>query len=196
MTSRFSLDDYTAALQGLMPPGRAWPRDPDTVQAGILRILAKTFVRSDEACVKFLEDAFPPTTDQLLPEWEASLGLPDPCCGDNQPDQTRRAQVVLKLTRPAGASMAYFIGVAATLGFTVTIANDRPFRVGDTCGLPVKGDEWAHTWTVTAPAEVLNPLRADEACEQPLADLTATVVLECALRSRKPSHTALIFSYE
>lgn len=77
--SLFTTDDYRQALQALIPTGRAWPRDPDTVQYAVLRSLAASYQRSDSDALSILSGAFPKTATVMLPEWEEALGLPDDC---------------------------------------------------------------------------------------------------------------------
>jgi uncharacterized protein YmfQ (DUF2313 family) len=56
--SLFTTDDYRQALQALIPTGRAWPRDPDTVQYAVLRSLAASYQRSDSDALSILSGAF------------------------------------------------------------------------------------------------------------------------------------------
>ena len=71
--------DYGAALQSLLPTGWAWPRGQVAVQSLLASGLAQLPARLHARANALLVDAFPATTGELLPEWEASLGLPDAC---------------------------------------------------------------------------------------------------------------------
>jgi uncharacterized protein YmfQ (DUF2313 family) len=51
------------------------------VQSQVLYGLAKSYERETARANNLLVDSFPLTTYELLPEWESSLGLPDPCAG-------------------------------------------------------------------------------------------------------------------
>lgn len=150
MTARFSLEDYALALRKLMPRGRVWPEGPETTQAKVLEALAGAFHRSDEAAVDLITDAFPGSTEDLLPEWEGSLGLPDPCAGPDPTIEQRRAQVVARFVAGGGMSAARYIAFAAELGFTITIQTYAPFRVGvNHIGQPLASEAWAYAWGVT-----------------------------------------------
>ena len=70
--------DFLAALQAYLPTGPAWPRDPDTIVTQILSGIARAQARLHARENQLLIDLFPATTVELLPEWEASVGLPDP----------------------------------------------------------------------------------------------------------------------
>lgn len=97
--SHYSLDDYARALRQLLPPGRAWPRDTDSVHSRTLRALARSFQSTDSAAELLLTGSFPPTATTMLPEWESSLGLPDDCAiSEIDSIAKRQAAVVSKLT--------------------------------------------------------------------------------------------------
>lgn len=172
----YSVDDYLAALQGLLPRGRAWPRDADAVPTHVLRGLAQNLADFTSQANGLLVDAFPATTDNLLPEWNETLGLPGLTgyTGDDLP--TQQAQVVAAFTDSGGQSSAYFIGLAATLGFPITINGYRPYHVNDHVNDPIVGQPWAHVWRVTVPAGI---------------DYSVLVTL---FNIYKPAHTTVIFN--
>jgi uncharacterized protein YmfQ (DUF2313 family) len=122
--------DYLAALQALLPQGRAWTRDPAATLTTLLDGIAKTYATADARAANLLIDAFPVTTVELLPEWEQTLGLPDPCLGSVPTIQQRQNQVVARILGGGGQSVGYLTTFAASLGFPVAITEFSPFRVG------------------------------------------------------------------
>lgn len=149
MSARFSADDYAAASRALAPRGAVWPDDTESVQGKVLAALALTWWRIDGAAVQLLADTFPATTEALLDEWEASVGLPDPAIGAGATIAQRQAQVVARLVGAGGQSRERFISFAATLGFTITITNYAPLRVGHfNAGDAAYGQIWADAWGV------------------------------------------------
>lgn len=64
--SRYSVNDYTAALQALMPGGLVWPKISGRVQTSTLRALARSYQRSDEDARDLLDAAFPSTATAML----------------------------------------------------------------------------------------------------------------------------------
>lgn len=193
---QFVAADYLAALQALLPRGRVWPRDPSTVQASVLTGLTPTYERQNARANQLLVDAFPVSTIELLPEWEESLGLPDPCARASPTIAARRAQVVARLEAQGGQSAAYFIALALSLGYVITITEFSPARVGIArAGQPLNGVDWAHAWQVNAALHTV--VRAQVGVSQagePLAYWN-NAVLECELRAVMPAHTVVIFSY-
>jgi uncharacterized protein YmfQ (DUF2313 family) len=173
----YSVTDYLAAFQRLLPRGRIWHRGWGTVQAeDILTLLPQT-VRLNQRAIDVLRETFPCTTDELLPEWEASLGLPDPCTGELDTIEARQAAVCAKFTARGGQTAEYFIRVAAAAGYTITIATFRPFyasegRVGDR----LFDEQWAFVWEVTVHGGGAIPEE-----------------LVCLLNTLGPAHTVIIF---
>jgi len=194
--SPFKAADFSAAMQALLPRGRVWPRDGDAVVTSVLSGLAPSTARNAASATALLVDAFPATTIGLLPEWEQSLGLPDPCAGPSPTLQARRNQVVAMLTGIGGQSVPYIENFAAALGFTVTITKFAPARAGWTrAGQPGGGAAWAHAWQVNAPLNSIQRAQCGIATAgSPLA-WWGNAVLECQIRAVAPAHTTVIFAY-
>lgn len=191
----YSQDDYRSALQALMPRGRAWPRDADATQTAALAGLARAFARTNGDAAALLVDAFPSTTAELLPEWESSLGLPDPCAGPQPTVQARRAQVVARLTALGGQSVDYYVALAQALGYSITITQFAPSRFGRVFGSPFGGVAWAHAWQVNVANYTIQNFRfGSDAFGEAFAAWGGTV-LQCELQAAAPAHTTLNFNY-
>lgn len=196
LPAAYTTDDFTAALLALLPRGRVWPKEPDTVQAQAVATLTPTMARHAQDLVALLVDAFPATTLDLLPEWEATLGLPDPCAGLSPTVEQRVAQVVARFIGGGGQSVDYFIGFAAALGYAITIDEFAPFRCGiGRCGDPLCGADWAFAWQVNAPSFTVDFFECGvSVCGEPLA-VWGNTVLQCELQRLSPAHTVLNFNY-
>jgi len=189
--------DFLRAFQALLPRGRVWNRDPDSAQTKVVAGLTKSYTRLTQRCNNLLIDAFPATTYELLPEWEATLGLPDPCSGPAPSTQMRRSQVVARITNMGGQSAAFFIGFAQKLGYGITITNYAPFRCGQsTCGQALGNQDWFFTWSVNSPQNTVVRFAAGKsAAGDPLASW-GNQVLECEISAMAPAHTILQFNYQ
>jgi uncharacterized protein YmfQ (DUF2313 family) len=196
LSPAFTNSDYCTAIRYLMPTGRVWPADADTTQQQAVEALAPTPARASARALNLLRDAFPSTADELLPEWEASLGLPDPCAGPEPTIALRQAQVTARFISGGGQSPPYFVNFAKTLGYDVTVEQFSPFRVGaNTVGQPLYGADWAFAWQVNAPQFSISYFAVDvSAVGEPLATWGNTV-LQCELRRLAPAHTTVIFNY-
>lgn len=188
--------DFLRAFQALLPRGRVWPRDQDAVQTKTFAGLAPSYVRNYNRAAYLLTDAFPATATELLPEWESTLGLPDPCAGTSPTIQQRRNQVVARFANGGGQSIPYFVNFAAQLGYTVTITQYTQARAGMLkAGQPVNGYDWNFAWKITAPLNtVVRAVAGAMAAGDPLA-AWGNNVLECEFRAIMPAHTIPIFAY-
>lgn len=192
----YTAQDIQSALIALLPQGRVWPKELDTTQAETFGAIAQTFKRECDAGNALLVDAFPATTEFLLPEWEATLGLPDPCTAGAETIAQRVAQVVSKLSKPGGQSIAYFVSLAGALGYpNATVTQYAPFRVGRSrMGAPLGGAGWMFVWTLTAPTLPVTYFRTGLGrMGDPLYSLAADG-LRCTIEAAAPAHTNVLFS--
>jgi len=187
--------DYLAALQALLPSGLAWPRDAEAELTHLLDAIAAEFERLDGRADTLLNDADPRTTYEMLADWERIAGLPSACmAGISQSVAERRDALLAALTERGGQSRAYFIAIAAKLGYTITITENRTRRCGFLCGTPFGGSDWQLTWDINAP---LNTVRR-RACGAPCGEAFGTwqnTLLECLINDDKPAHTAVRYIY-
>lgn len=151
-STTFGDEDYHQAMLNLLPRGPIWRTDAASTLSNVLLALAPTYTRSTLAAVQLLIDTNPSTTQNLLTEWEESLGLPDPCSAANPTLGQRRAAVRAKFAFRGSMSLEYFINLAAELGYTITIDEFSPFTVGDTVGMNLLGPQWAFVWQINAPS--------------------------------------------
>lgn len=192
----YSVADYLGALQKLLPQGRAWNNEPTSVQAMVEAGLVAATQRVNVSDAQLLVDAFPSTTNFLLPEWEAALGLPDPCAGEAPTISARQGQVLARFTDTGGQSAARFIALAAQLGYTVTTTMFAPFRAGQShAGDPLGGPYSFFTWQVNAPLQTSTLFRAGVGHAGDPLQAWGNTVLECSLSGRSPANSSLQFAY-
>ena len=185
----YTATDYLWQFLRLLPRGRVWHRGWGTVQAAHLLTLMPTWERLGGRANALLADAFPCSTTDLLPEWEASLGLPDPCTGPLDTIQERVAAVCTKFSARGGQSVAYFIAVAESLGFDGVTIDEFP-PTSPTVPDPVyqwRVNIYADTSTVWFRAGI-------STAGDPLASW-GSKLLECVLEALKPAHTTILFAY-
>ncbi len=177
--ARYSADDYASAARALMPRGRVWPDGTGSVQANVLHALGVGIERIDAAASILLDGSLPGSgQSSFLPEWEATLGLPDPCAGANPTFDQRRAQVRTRFIGVGGQSRQRYIDFAAGIGFEISITNYAPFKAGrSTVGNPVASDAWSFVWGVQIVANT--------------GGLSPDVLL-CELDTIKPAETTII----
>lgn len=179
-TARYTAQDYVDALLALRPRGRAWPQDPTSTQHEVLGGVALSLEQLDADASGLLDTSLPGSISPMLPEWEATLGLPDPCLGGTPSFATRAAQVAARFTTQGGLSRQRYIDFAASLGFDITITTYSPFRIGRTPidnANAIGSPDWYFVWgvTVTTNHGGLSP-----------------DVLMCELQRIKPAETTVI----
>jgi uncharacterized protein YmfQ (DUF2313 family) len=151
----------------------------------------------DSAANALYDEADPRTTTLLLPDWERVAGLPDICVdGADQTLQERRAWLVSRLTARGGQSRAWFISLAASLGYAITIDEYHPSMAGLLrAGEQVAGMVAWTCWVVHMPAAPTYWFRAGgSTAGEALGHITASYI-ECLFKRYKPAHTTVFFSY-
>ena len=171
----FGRNDYAGMLQVLMPPGGAW-RGP--VTAELIDVVAGELARVDARLEALLEEADPRRALELLDDWERDLALPGPCAAPAETLRLRREQAHQALTGRGGQSRAWFVALAARLGYAITIEELAPFRVGvSSVADPLYGEDWTWVWRVRAPAETIRYFRVGHSTvAEPLSVVDSAVV--------------------
>jgi uncharacterized protein YmfQ (DUF2313 family) len=189
--------DYLRQLQGLLPPGPAWPRSDDALLTRLLGALAAELARVDGRAQRLVEEADPRTVGELFVDWEHVAGLPDACAQAFGGDQTMaqlRAALVGRLTTLGGQSPAYFIGLASALGYAITITEFRAHCVNDDVEFPLYDAAWTFAWQVNAALNTVTDITVDSTVEDPIS-AWGNALLECVIERLKPAHTTVLFSY-
>jgi uncharacterized protein YmfQ (DUF2313 family) len=192
----YSASEYALQFQRLLPRGRVWHRGLGMVEDADIEILMPTWSRLQSRLNDLIAEIFPCTTLQLLPEWEASLGLPDPCTGPLPTIQQRVTAVCAKFSARGGQSKNYYIAVAKALGFTITITEFAPFRVGiNRTGDPLYGEAWAFTWRINTVDFTLFYFRTGLSTARDRLREWSNLLLECVMAAIKPAHSILRINY-
>lgn len=203
--------DYKTLMLGLLPPGQL-ARGPESNMAKVLDAPAAEFSRVHAMAALLLEEADPRTTIALFSEWESFAGLPDPCSPSDLTMGERRDRLIQKLKSRGGQSRAYFIGIAAELGYDVTIEEFRPMGFGGwgfgahvqpnpygryRIGPQTPGNKYQYYWRVYVSGVRLTRFAfARSTFGDPMLKIRAAEDLECILRRLKPADTHLTFIYE
>ena len=138
-----------------------------------------------------------PDSGEGLADWERELGLPDPCLvGQSQTVGQRVQAVVSKLSGRAGQSNPYFVALAKSLGYDITITTFTPARAGIArAGDPINGGDWSFTWRINAPAVTATHASAGATGAGDPLTAWGNRALECRLGQMKPAESILLFGY-
>jgi uncharacterized protein YmfQ (DUF2313 family) len=153
-----------------------------------------------KAAFEAATQAFPSAVTYSLNDWEAEYGLPDPCTSPASGVQGRINALRARFGAQGGASPAYFICLAASIGYDITITEPADFICDlSECGGDdtVVTDNGHHEWIVHLIGLGDTWFYAGDAImgETPLGGFVAAADLECMLRRVAPEHTTLIFDY-
>jgi uncharacterized protein YmfQ (DUF2313 family) len=207
-------DDYAQAIESELPTGAAWPREPESDLMRWVAGCALIWAQVDSRAADFLiRESDPRATIEMLADWEAAFGLPDPCVAEPLTIDDRRRALINRITIQGGQSRAFFLSVAAALGYTVVIQEYAPVQ----CGISRCGDtrpdatELNHAnffWRIGNPdmrylwrVKILNTrlswFRAGsgQAGVDPMLRIALATDLECVFRRWKPAHTQIVFDY-
>lgn len=193
-----SAADYQAQLHALLPTGPAWPREAGTVLDDELAAEAEELARLDRRAHELIEETDPRTAYELLGDWERVLGLPDPCTAAATTIAARQLACWRKLAFQAGQTPAFYIALAASIGFEIEVHELDP-DVDDydaSLAAQVAAGRWRYIWRV----HVLNVddftyFRFGDSFGERFRDGELALDLECIISAAKPAHTHVIFSY-
>lgn len=195
-------EDYADALAARLPEGPFWAgfRDADGRGRALLTAKAKGPADIDARARDLVREANPLGALETLDARETEAGLPDACsAGVATTVQERRAAVAAKWASRGGQSIAYFVGLAAKLGYGVEVDEWRPFVAGwSACG-DVLGGAPAnrHYWRVRVLGPRVTLFRCGASrCVDRLGKIARAEDLECRLHALKPAHTHLTVGYE
>lgn len=191
---RLTSEDYRVILSALVPPGQALPIDSQSNWQQLLGALATEFARADARAAALVTEMIPQTTFELLADWEETAGLPDPCIEGEQTIEERRLGLLRLITGTGGQSRAYFIDLAAALGYDIDIHEWHPHTVEDDVTYPINGSAWRYAWEVRAPEETVLYATVQSTVDEPLATW-GNDRLECVIERYKPAHTYILFAY-
>jgi uncharacterized protein YmfQ (DUF2313 family) len=204
-------DDYAAALASLLPKGDAWDPadDGESLMSDVVLAWAKSFRYVDGRYADLLErESDPRRTIEMLDTWERNFGLPDLCLAEPLTIGDRQIALVTRMTLLGAQSRAFFIDLAASIGYTIRITEYSPFVAGiSECG--DTSDEWGDPrwqlgsedmrfyWTVHVTTARLTWWRVDAAQVgiDHMLEIGLATDLECLLRRYKPAHTEIEFDY-
>lgn len=202
-TCDVSPEEYARVLRQLLPPGPAMQFEDAVVIEKLLLGLADTYAQFHDRTCDLLGEMVPATTNEMLGDWERVAGLPDDCAPAENTIEARRAALVAKIGQIGGQSPGFFVGLAASFGFTIEVETYQPFRVGfSAAGDALTNDNnqvpdygWQFVWKVKATTSNVFAFRAGIGRAGEPLRAWGNSQLECVLNKWKPAHTMIIFDY-
>jgi uncharacterized protein YmfQ (DUF2313 family) len=191
-------EQYARQLKQLLPQGAAVASEPSSWLGQVMLALADELSRVDSRVTNLLDEFDPRTALEMLDDWERALSLPDGCLVVAPVTiSERRTAILNKYAARGGQSRQYYIDLAVSLGYEITINEFDPFHAGSLCGDLCYGTDWAYAWQVNvdlAAPEGLPSFRAGSRAGDYLFGL-GELDVECIFMRARPAHTYLLFNY-
>ncbi|MGK0685334.1 YmfQ family protein [Serratia marcescens] len=183
------------ALLGLLLPPKSYSLDGKRISAELLaegNCLAQAENKSNEV----LDGVTPLLAVSLLSDWERVLDISP---GSGMTLQQRRQQVLARINATGGLSRAYFINLAKSLGYDITIDEPQPFRAGVSRAgdrLYVEDIIWVWIVNILNVNAQIYRFRAGSSVSGERLMTFGGDVLEPMLNDLKPAHTYVVFTYK
>jgi uncharacterized protein YmfQ (DUF2313 family) len=178
------VERYARQLKQLLPPGALWWLDPGSWLSTQILAIGDELARVDARGETLVDEWDPRTALETLPEWERVLGVPDGATPLSSITAERQAAAARKLAARGGQTAAYFVELAARLGFVVTIV-----------------ETVAHTWRMDVDLSqstatlAVSEFRAGSARAGDRVANRSVAELESVINQAKPAHTVVLFAY-
>lgn len=186
--------DYAELLGRLLPP-QSYSLDGEQLKAELLaegHCLARVEIKADEV----VNGITPFFAVSLLSDWERVLAL---SVDDSMTLQQRRQQVLAKINATGGLNRNYFINLAKSLGYNISIDEPEPFRAGvGRAGDRIWTPEIIWVWIVTIDdAQVpVYRFRAGSSVAGERLITFGQNLIENLFQDLKPAHTQVVFNYK
>lgn len=190
------LAKYVSLIKNLFPRGIAWRIEPNSTLSKLVTSIAGEYCRVDERNQVLLRDAFPDVTQELLTDWETTLGIPDECTTLGSTNDKRRLQLVQKLTTGGGQNAAFYVEIGSQLGFAITVTDFKDFRAGlSRVGDRINNELWTFFFEVKGPATINDKFLAGRGRAGDRLLEVGNATLECTINKLKPAHTRVLFTF-
>lgn len=186
---------HADVLKLCLPPVSYDPTDPILVAE--LEAEGKQLDAAQQSADQLLAEMHPSTATVSLPDWERVYGLPDPCVTIAHSIDQRRAALNSKANAKGGQSIAYFVGLAAIMGYPGATVDEFPMATCNSdCNAELNSEDDGFFWRLNLPAATGGVFQAtcNSDCNSPLQSW-GDEALECRIRKLRPAHTTVLFAY-
>ncbi|WP_166359276.1 YmfQ family protein [Pseudomonas akapageensis] len=191
-------EEYKDQLRALLPQGPAW--DPEQVPEIdlVLTGVAQEFARIDTRAFDLLNEMAADGVNELVPDWEAVMNLPDPCLGASPAFEDRRLAVRRRLVAVGGQSISFFIELAVAQGYPqASVTEHRAPRFGRSRFGKAHFGTWSaqFMWTLNSGPRRRLGRRFGASFWGERFGANPSGALECVIRRSAPAHTLEFINY-
>lgn len=192
-----SASDYADQFLAHLPQGRLWPRSRGSKLWDLGAALGKLLADLRARVGVLLRESDPRETAELLTEWETAYGLLGICDLEGLTLAQRRDVLVQRVSDAGGQSIAYFVHLAAQIGWAIEIEELRSFGMGTAQMGDAIGDETLDVaWIVHAPPYSPKWFAAGSGAAGDPLQASDRELLECVITEAAPAHTNVAFVYD
>lgn len=189
-----SVEQWTNSIVAQLPRGVLWQRDTNLDLYKYAAGYAPRLEAAEVSAEGLLLEMRPETTNQLLPDWEEYLGLPE-CADVKQTVDSRRDAVTEKYYRKGGLQTWNIEKLAADLGFDIEVQELFPHHCLRGCTYPLYEEKYRHILRIYVKGITQAYATCLDDCLTPLVSDTAAI-LECTLNKFKMGGKYYEFIYE
>lgn len=192
-----TLEKYTQAHFKSAPTGMLIPTYPDDSNLKrLFEVGGNALLQAETSADKMADEIFPDNAGAYLGDWERVLGLPLKGL-EGLPTQQRLGMVKAWMNIGEYSNAAFFVSLAALAGYTITITEFEPFRVGvSAAGESLSyGDKTYYYWQVNAPAETNIDFKCGASGAGERLVEYGNTALETLIKFFSPAHTVVLFNY-
>lgn len=190
--------EYLLQLKSLLPQGPAWDAERVPELAVVLEGLSAELARVDARIVALGAEMDPAGVTELVPDWEAVMGLPDECLGDSPSFGDRQLAVQQRLTAVGSQTPAYFVNIAKGQGYpNATLTQHRAPRFGRARFGNAHFGTWhvQFMWTLNTGGRQRVGRRFGVSYWGERFGVNPGSALECLIRRYAPAHTVVHINY-
>jgi uncharacterized protein YmfQ (DUF2313 family) len=193
---------YAAEMLATFPKStlaNIWPRDLSGNWGRLLTALGGEPERIDIAARKLLDELDPRDTVDMLPDWNFTYGLPDPCLAAPASLAEQRKRLVDLATMKGSTSKTFLIQLVQNIGYDIFIETFAPSRMGMArCGEPMRRHGFAWAMKVHAPPVAVKRMHMGSSFMGDRLRAFGNDSLECVMRRHVRATTLpnLVFAYD
>jgi len=188
-----TLDQHARSLADYLPSGRLFEAKniSDSNFRQLILGLSGELFTAEGYLVTLEQEYFPDATNLFLSEWEQALGIPDDCFDGLGDNNTRRRDIIVKLSALGVQTADDFVTLAAVFGKVVTVTplSDEAFPPLPVPFTPVGLPEGRFIIVVTG----INLVSGVPPYDVPFDLIVGESVLECLFTKQIPGNCDLIF---
>ncbi len=193
-----SAEQYKEQLRMLLPLGPAW--DPELVPEVdlVLDGVSQEFARVEARAAAALNEMDLGGVNELVPDWEEVMNLPDSCLGLNPSFEDRRLAVQQRLLAVGGQTVDYLISLAVGQGYpNATVTEHRAPRWGRSRFGASRFGTWnaQFMWTLHTGGRQRAGRRFGVSYWGERFGANPGSALECVIRRAAPAHTVVYIDY-